>query len=541
MLTRLRIQNLAVIAECEIAFEAGFTVLTGETGAGKSIIIDAISMLMGQPADEGLIRTGADSAVVEGTFSIATPIPELTSYLEDTPELVVYRRISREKPGVMRLNGITVPLKQVRSVMNALIGITGQHDQLALFGTDHQLRLVDQFAVQWGIADVMAQYRGLFKEWTDVNMRYEALRTTEGQLAQKIDFLQFQIDDIGQYELKADEEAELNQTKKELNQHTAIGTQLRDADQALAQMDTAAQRYIAALKKITPVVAQFTPLLEAATTVLLTIEEHSEQVARYQRSTAGLNDMDIDAIESRLDILFKLKTKYKALDVPALVQRYNDMIAERDELLQFEATSNRLESQRGELQTKLRQLASDLHEIRTKAALHISDAVSKKLSDLGFNQAHFEIKMSLDLDRLTPAGTTAVEMQIAPNPGEGLKPLGKVASGGELSRIMLAVNSVFFELNPTPTLIFDEVDAGVGGLTALRIGEQLKLTAVHAQVFCITHLPQIAQHADTHLLIEKQVADGQTFTTVRPLGADARTNELKRMVGGDQVVARVSR
>jgi len=539
MLTTLHIQNLAVIAECDIEFNSGFTVLTGETGAGKSIIIDAISLLMGQAADEGLIRTGADSAVVEGTFMLPHVIPELAPFIEDTNELIVYRRVSRGKPAITRVNGHAIPLKQLRQVMKSVVGITGQHDQLALFGADYQLRLVDQFATRWGIDSIISDYKVVFKEWSDVNARYAALVSSEGQLAQKIDFLHYQIADISQYALKDDEEESLNRIKKDLNHRTLVVTQLKESLSALNQLTTASHRYIAALKKVVPVLDQFNPLLEAANEMHLLAEDHSDQLEQYKEATANLDHMDVDDVEARLDIIFKLKTKYKALDLHALLYQLEVMKAECEELQQFESTSARLETQRHQLLTQLHGLAQKIHEIRHLAATHISESVCKKLHELGFNQANFKVDLQLDLAKLTVSGATVVDMQIAPNPGEDPKPLGKVASGGELSRIMLAVNSVFFELNPTPTLIFDEVDAGVGGLTALRIGELLKLTSKDAQVFCITHLPQIAQNGDHHLYIDKQVRDGQTYTVVTALAESARTDELRRMVGGDQVVARV--
>ena len=541
MLTTLRIQNLAVIAECDIEFNAGFTVLTGETGAGKSIVIDAISLLMGHPGDEGLIRTGADSAVVEGSFLLPHSSPELTALMEGSDELIVYRRVSRGKPAINRINGQAIPLKQLRQVMKSVVGITGQHDQLALFGAEYQLRLVDQFANAWGIDALLTDYKVTFREWTDVTARYNGLVSSEGQLAQKIDFLQFQIDDISQYQLKEDEEETLSTIKKDLNHRTLVVTQLREAVSALSQMTTVSHRYITALKKVVPVLDQFNSLLEAANDMQLMAEDHSDQLERYRQATANLDQMDVDAVEARLDILFKLKTKYKALDLHSLLHQLEVMKSDRDELQQFESTSTRLESQRETLLVRLRELATETHHIRERAGAQISESVSKKLEELGFNQSDFKVHLDLDLSRLTATGATVVEMQIAPNPGEDRKPLGKVASGGELSRIMLAVNSVFFELNPTPTLIFDEVDAGVGGLTALRIGELLKLTSKSAQVFCITHLPQIAQNGDHHLLIEKQVREGQTFTVVTSLLPSDRTDELRRMVGGDSVVAKVAR
>ncbi len=541
MLTTLRIENLAVIAECDIEFNSGFTVLTGETGAGKSIVIDAISLLMGHSGDEGLIRTGADAAVVEGAFFLPDPTPELAALMEDSNELIVYRRISRGKPAITRINGQAIPLKQLRQVMKSVVGITGQHDQLALFGAEYQLRLIDQFANAWGIETILTEYKANFREWTDVTARYNSLVSSEGQLAQKIDFLQFQIDDISQHQLKDDEEETLNGIKKDLNHRTLVVTQLKEALSALNQLTTVSHRYITALKKVVPVLDQFNGLLEAANDMQLMAEDHSDQLERYRQATANLDQMDVDAVEARLDILFKLKTKYKALDLHSLLHQLEVMKAERDELLQFESTSTRLEAQRETLLTRLHELATAIHEIRERAGAHISESVSKKLEELGFNQADFKVQLDLDLSRLTATGATVAEMQIAPNPGEDRKALGKVASGGELSRIMLAVNSVFFELNPTPTLIFDEVDAGVGGLTALRIGELLKLTSKSAQVFCITHLPQIAQNGDHHLLIEKQVREGQTFTVVTSLASTDRTDELRRMVGGDAVVAKVAR
>lgn len=540
MLTNLKIQNLAVISECEIEFGPGFTVLTGETGAGKSIIIDAISLLMGIGSGESLIRTGEDIATVEGIFLLDTLSPELESFVDEDRELIVYRRISRGKPGVIRVNGQAIAAKQLKVIMKSVVGITGQHDQLALFGADYQLRLVDQFAETLGIGDCLARYRDAYKDWQAVKVQYDQLVSSEGQLSQKIGFLQFQIDDIDQHHFVAEEEEELNRAKKELNQQAQVGTQVSDAIGALTQIETAAHRYSAVLKKVTPVLTQFASLAESANELILVAEDHIDQLEKYRQSVAGFESMDVDAIESRLDVIFKLKTKYKALDLPALIRHLDSMKAEVAALTAFETTSQELLERKTALELTVVSLARELGGIRSSAAETISQLVREKLIELGFNQAEFIVDVQFDASRLTSLGGSTVEMQIAPNPGEAVKPLNKVASGGELSRIMLAINAVFFELNPMPTLIFDEVDAGVGGLTALRIGELLKLIARSSQVFCITHLPQIAQLGDCHFVIEKRVANGRTATSLTAVGGDDRSAELRRMVGGDVVVAQVS-
>ncbi len=536
MLHTLRIQNLAVIADAELEFDLGFTALTGETGAGKSIIIDAISLLLGAPADEGLIRTGSDAAVVEGVFTISAPIPELSQYIDDSLELIVYRRISRRKPSVARINGQSVSLKQLKATLKSLVGITGQHDQLGLFSADTQLKVVDQFIPADRYAQLMTTFRSVYADWAACRAKLTGLQSDAHQLAQKIAFLQFQIDDISQYEFAEDEESRLLALKRSVNQQTQIATQLDDASGALDRMMAAAQAYVGAFKKINPVPDPIGPLVTAAPELIAQLEDYSLQLSRFQAEMADLTDVDIDAVESRLDVIFKLKTKYKMLDLPALVSHLNSLITEREALVAFDTTAADLDAQLAQLTVQISDAADALHHARVAAAANISQAVQGKLSELGFNQAVFHVDAQIDLVKLGSNGATAIEMRIAPNPGEPPKPLGKIASGGELSRIMLAINAVLFEMNPTPTLIFDEVDAGVGGLTALKIGELLRLISQNAQVFCITHLPQIAKKATHHWVIEKVVRENQTYTQVSPLSDDDRPAELRRMVGGDEVV-----
>lgn len=540
MLNQLRIQNFAIISELELDLSHGFSVLTGETGAGKSIVVDAIGLLLGNSGSEEWIRSGADSAVIEGHFVISYVSEEWAPWIESDRQVVVLRKLVRGKPSVTRVNGQTISLKQLKMMMKSLIGITGQHDQMGLLDPSVQLAIIDSFLDDEATVRRKA-LSTIVSEWKSLSRELKELQESDLQADQKIEFLRFQIADIESFDFKLNEEDELIQIKKA---HAHSGLIQSQADMAMGAMDaiqTDVYRLDGALKKLKSIDSYFEDMANGVSDIAVTIADYSAKLADYVTSVSGGEHRDIDAIEGRLDVIFKVKHKYKVQSLDALndvlVRAKSElaMLTDRDEMV------SEVTAKRDAVFAAVENESRWIHSHRVATSEMLRSRVEQRLVELGFMHAMVDIRVEWNGHAITESGASVVSIFISPNPGDKPKPIEKIASGGELSRIMLAFNSVFFEKHPTDTLIFDEVDTGVGGLTALKIGELLKLTAAKAQVIVVTHLPQIAQMADHHFLIEKSVLDGATHTSVSPISDDRRTDELKRMVGGEVVVERILR
>ncbi|NBV42163.1 hypothetical protein EBR96_05275, partial [bacterium] len=394
MLISLRIQNLAVIESCEIDFRRGFTVLTGETGAGKSIIIDAISLLMGQPAGEDMIRAGKETALVEGIFNIE-PLPiELEEFKNDDGTIIIQRRITQGRPSVGRINGQTVPIKTLRHLTKTLIGITGQHDQLSLFETDAQRQIVDRFAssanaefLHW-----VQRYQNGYIQLLDLTSRRNRLRQSDADLAQKIDFLKFQIDDISQHQLQMEEDDTLTQQKRDLTHRQTLETHLNTALLQLDQLLDMSGQYAATLQKLIPLLPVSSEFAMTLPEMDVRLTDQRNILGDHLRTFSTLDSLDIDAIEARLDVLFKLKVKYKEQTVEGLLSRLDKLQSELKHLENAEESGANLDREIGEVTQLLTEWATAIHDERVRAAHRISAKVESKLKELGFSGAQFNIQ-----------------------------------------------------------------------------------------------------------------------------------------------------
>ena len=532
MLRLLHIENIAVIEQADILFEDGFNVMTGETGAGKSIVIDAISAILGERAYRDMIRTGCGKASVRAVFD---RVPELAWFAEnDVPyedELTVQREIYLDGKNVCRVNGLPVSVGVLKKLGLQLINIHGQHDSAALFDENYHLSFLDSFACNENLLEV---YRQKYQSLQALRREMERLSMDESEKLRRMENLKYQIEEISRAALKAGEDETLEARRKLLQNAEKLSDGLEEASRCLnggedsngaASLLAQAER---ALAKLTRFDESLTALHDTVVDLMYQVQDAAEQASDRIYAMSYSAD-ELERIEERLDIIHRLRRKYGATceDILAYLDRAK---AELDEI---EFADEKMEQLRKKEKAALREAkdaAMALRESRKQAASGLAERVLKELADLDMKKVQFSCEFTET--ELSPLGADAVAFYMSANLGEALKPLNKVASGGELARIMLALKNVLAERDHVPTLIFDEVDTGVSGRAAQHVAEKLKSVSKSKQVLCVTHLPQLAALADTHLLIAKAEHDGRTFTTVTPLDFEGRKRELARIIGG---------
>ena len=535
MLRLLHIENIAVIEQADILFEDGFNVMTGETGAGKSIVIDAISAILGERAYRDMIRTGCGKASVRAVFD---RVPELKWFAEnDVPyedELTVQREIYLDGKNVCRVNGLPVSVGVLKKLGLQLINIHGQHDSAALFDENYHLSFLDSFACN---EDLLEAYRQKYQSLQALRREMERLSMDESEKLRRMETLKYQIEEISRAALKAGEDETLEARRKLLQNAEKLSDGLEEASLCLnggedsdgaASLLAQAER---ALAKLTRFDESLTALHDTVADLMYQVQDAAEQASDRIYAMSYSAD-ELERIEERLDIIHRLRRKYGATceDILAYLDRAK---AELDEI---EFADEKMEQLRKKEKAALREAmdaAMALRESRKQAAAGLAERVLKELADLDMKKVRFSCEFTET--ELSPLGTDAVAFYMSANLGEALKPLNKVASGGELARIMLALKNVLAERDHVPTLIFDEVDTGVSGRAAQHVAEKLKSVSKTKQVLCVTHLPQLAALADTHLLIAKAERDGRTFTTVTPLDFEGRKRELARIIGGASI------
>ena len=532
MLRLLHIENIAVIEQADILFEDGFNVMTGETGAGKSIVIDAISAILGERAYRDMIRTGCGKASVRAVFD---RVPELAWFSENgvpyEDELTVQREIYLDGKNVCRVNGLPVSVGVLKKLGLQLINIHGQHDSAALFDENYHLSFLDSFACN---EDLLEVYRQKYQSLQALRREMERLSMDESEKLRRMETLKYQIEEISRAALKAGEDETLEARRKLLQNAEKLSDGLEEASRCLnggedsdgaASLLAQAER---ALAKLTRFDESLTALHDTVADLMYQVQDAAEQAGDRIYAMSYSAD-ELERIEERLDIIHRLRRKYGATceDILAYLDRAK---AELDEI---EFADEKMEQLRKKEKAALHEAmdaAMALRESRKQAAAGLAERVLKELADLDMKKVRFSCEFTET--ELSPLGADAVAFYMSANLGEALKPLNKVASGGELARIMLALKNVLAERDHVPTLIFDEVDTGVSGRAAQHVAEKLKSVSKSKQVLCVTHLPQLAALADTHLLIAKAEHDGRTFTTVTPLDFEGRKRELARIIGG---------
>ena len=537
MLSSLQIENVAVIQKAEVHFEPGLNVLTGETGAGKSILIDSINAILGNRTSKDLVRTGAAKAVIRAAFeqvpSAVLDKLEQSGY-ERSEALLLSREITAEGKSSCRINGMPATAAVLRDLCGGLININGQHDSVGLLNPAHHLGILDDYAQN---RTVFQEYYALYRELVRVKRELDALITDEAEKQRKIDLLQYQVQEIEDAGLTAGEEQTLENRRKVLSNASAIRDRLAQSYALLSGSDDAAGAVdlLGEASNAVDAAAQLDPALTAAAGQLLDLYYNAKDVAADligRLDTYDTNDAELDEVEQRLDLLYRLKRKYGSTveDVIAFGQKARE---ELDNIQHSQQRYDALQAEKLRLYTKAREKAEVLTQTRLKAFEELNTRISGTLDFLNMPG----VRMTLRHTRgpLASHGQDSVEFYISTNPGEAPKPLAKIASGGELSRITLAIKNAMADKDAVPTVIYDEIDSGVSGKAAGRIGEVLRQSAQGHQILCITHTAQIAALADCHLLIQKNVSNERTYTEIHPLDENGRVEALARLISGDHV------
>lgn len=541
MLDSLYIKNVALIRELNVELSDGFTVFTGETGAGKSIIIDSIGLLLGKNVSKDLIRSGEDDASVSGIISGIDEEKKLFlreyGLSPDSEDLLfIQKDISRASKSATRINARTVTSSIQKEVIPSFINIHGQNEGQALFKTKNQISILDSFADD---EELLIKYSEIYKKLKETEKLLSKLKDDDSEMLRRADMLRFQAEDIKSAKLRIGESEELEENKKRLLADEKIRKYASLAYRAIYSNEkgmSATDMLGKASSAIDYLISYF-PSLEGCDEKMAEIISELTDIAEKVRETLPEHDEDpsvlLDKIESRLDRIEKLKRKYSK-DEAEILDYLKNISEELDRMENSSILIEKYTAELDTLKTKALEYAEEIHSLRQKSAKEISLRICDVLAFLDMPKVKFEIEVR-HTDKLLPNGCDEIEFMISPNPGEPLLPMEKIASGGELSRIMLAVKSVLAENDRIPTLIFDEIDTGISGKTSRKIGIKLKELSKHAQIICITHSAQIASLADTHFKISKTEANGRTETTLKKLTLNERVDEIARILGGIEI------
>ena len=535
MLNLLHIENIAVIESADISFGTGFNVLTGETGAGKSIVIDAISAILGERAYRDMIRTGEEKASVRAVFSQVAPLDWFNENgVPYDPETVIQRDIFLDGKNVCRVNGTLVSVTMLRKLGIQLMNIHGQHDSASLFDEENHLIFLDDFSSNQALREA---YQEKYQAVAALRREIQRMTMDEGEKLRRMETLQYQIAEIEKAELEPGEDEALEERRKLLQNAERLSKGMDEAVEALyggeesdgaAGLLTQAEHALGRLSRFSD---SFTSLHERVTDLMYQVRDAAEE-AKDMRDDLSYSADELEQIESRLDVIYRLRKKYGTT-----CQEILDYLEKaRKELADIEFADDRLERLKQKLQKAEQEAwaaAEALRQNRRENAEIMSARILQELKELDMPRVQFRCQFR-ELE-LQPNGADAVAFYLSANAGEALKPLSKVASGGELARIMLSMKNVLAEKDQIATLIFDEVDTGVSGRAAQKVAEKLRKLAQHKQVLCVTHLPQMAALADTHMLISKCERDGRTYTSVTPLDTEGRKRELARIIGGTHI------
>ena len=537
MLSSLQIENVAVIQKAEVHFKPGLNVLTGETGAGKSILIDSINAILGNRTSKDLVRTGASKAVIRAAFE-QVPDAVLNSLekagYERSDALMLSREITAEGKSTCRINGMPATASVLRELCGGLININGQHDSVGLLNPARHLGILDDYAQNDA---EFQEYYVLYRELVRIKRELDAMITDEAEKQRKIDLLSYQVQEIEDAGLTAGEEQTLESRRKILANASAIRDKIAQSYALLSGDDesSGAVDLLGEASHAIDTAAQLDDALAAASSQLLDLYYNAKDVAADligRLDSYDTNDAELDEIEQRLDLIYKLKRKYG--DTVEDVIEFGQNA--REELERIQSSQERHDHLQAE-KRRLYTLAREKAEALTQTRLHAFEALNKRISGtLDFlNMPGVRMTLRHTRGPLASHGQDSIEFYISTNPGEAPKPLAKIASGGELSRITLAIKNAMADKDAVPTVIYDEIDSGVSGKAASRIGEVLRQSAEGHQILCITHTAQIAALADCHLLIQKNITNERTYTEIHPLDENGRVEALARLISGDHV------
>lgn len=541
MLLQLNITNFALIEKLSISFNEGFNVFSGETGAGKSIIIDAINFVLGGKFNRDLIRTGETKTYVEAVFTIDNHrtkevLKELEIEYDDI--VIISRETFSTGRSIIKVNGKSIIVSALKALSETLLDIHGQHENQNLLDGSKHIDYLDNF-IGTSIEEKLNRYSLLFKELNEIKERIYKLQGNDGERDKIVNYLKYQIEEINAAKLRPEEDKELQERYQILTHAEKISSVLNmsynilnnGVDSGVSVFDGLGSiiKELRGIEKHIDAVKEISNSLEEA---YYNIEQNISEIRNLKDSVYYDND-ELAAINNRMYLIGSYKKKYgNTIDE---ILQYKDRIQrEYEELINSEEIVNSLKQEQSQLEKKIRLLAQEMHDIRLKSAELLEKKVKEELSYIGLEKSIFKINVEKE-DKITSKGFDKVIFMISANPGEPLKPLEKVASGGELSRIMLALKTVFVDKDMIPTVIFDEIDVGISGRIAQRVAEKMFLISIKHQVLCVTHLPQIAAMSEEHFLVYKDVKDEKTYTGVKNLPQDEKEYEIARMIGGAEV------
>jgi DNA repair protein RecN (Recombination protein N) len=535
VLNLLRIKNLALVEELEWQMAPGFIAVTGETGAGKSIIIGALQLLLGERADKSLIRTGADFCTVEAAFS-GDDLQKLNSRLAEAGvepcegDLIIKRTLSASGANRQFINGSPTTLSILKNLGDELVDLHGPHDHQSLLSPETQLELLDSFA---RAGEQLDKYRKHYLQLQTLTAEHAALNTAETAREQELDLLRHQINEITAANLVAGEEEEIksrykltSNSKRLIELANAIANKLSEADDSVLSQLAETRRLLRELEKIDNSISQFGSAHETA---VVELSEIASSLSQYAEKL-DLDPAQLAALEQRVSLFETLKRKYGRSIAEVIA--FGKHAAERlGEIEGRDAELERLAKEIENVRAEMNRAGEALRKLRAKTAPKLSDTIRKNLVDLGFHQAEFEAKLNAR-DEPRASGFDSVELLFSPNPGEPLKPLRAIASSGEISRLMLAIKSALAAHDAIPLLVFDEIDTNVGGEIAHAVGAKMQRLGCGHQVICITHLPQVAATASSHFVVTKEVTRGRTYSQLNEVSGKGRREEIARMLGG---------
>ncbi|CAH1850430.1 DNA repair protein RecN [Convivina intestini] len=542
ILAELIIENFAIIDKVDLKLDEGMTVLTGETGAGKSIIIDALSMLVGGRANSGMIRLGAQKAVLQAIFDLNHPDGQLLALLSsqgiavDDAQLIISREFNLKGRNTIRINGMVVNLKTLAQVGRYLVDIQGQHDTQRLLDADEHLPLLDQYAGE-ELMQVKRQYQGIFKQFKQLNQQINDLKHNQQATNQRLDLLRFQQEELSQAALKAGEEDELLEQRAKLHNFKKIADSLQLAQEILNgnseislvdQLGTAKN----AVDTASGFDGDYQNLNQTLTDSYYAMQEASRDL-NERLDSLSFDENDLLAIDDRLQLIHQLERKY-GNSVAEILAYQRQVEKELDDWDSSGLDLGQLTEKKAALKEQVQTSAQHLHQLRQAAGEQLAQEVNQQLADLLMNEALFEVHLT-PIDGFLPSGNDQVSFHVRTNLGEAMGPLVKIASGGEASRLMLALKTALIAQEPVETVVFDEIDTGVSGRVAGAIASKMLAIAQRCQVLAITHLPQVAAAADHHYYIEKQAVAKRTITQVELLDEPGRQTALARMLSGDQI------
>lgn len=535
LLQLLRIKNLALVEDLEWELAPGFTAITGETGAGKSIIIGALQLLLGERADKTLIRTGTETCTVEAIVS-GDDVAQFNRRFEEAGiepsdgELILKRSLALSGVNRQFINGSPTTLANLKTLGDDLVDLHGPHDHQSLLSPERQLDLLDAFA---GAGEARRRFSEIFRTLRTLEDEHAALDTAETAREQELDLLRHQANEITAANLSAEEEEQIDaryklasNSKRLIELASAVANNLAEADDAIVTQLGETQKLLRELERLDPAMSAAANAHEGA---LLELSEIARDLGRYAEKL-DLDPQQLSELESRVSQFESLKRKYGG--TIAEVIAFGERAAERMRKIEGrDEELTRLAREMDEHRASLRKAGETLRKLRAKAAPRLSETVRRNLRDLGFRQSQFEARLT-PIEPARASGFDAVELLFSPNPGEPLKPLRTIASSGEISRLMLAIKSALAAQDAVPLLVFDEIDANVGGEIAHAVGARMRELAAKHQVLCITHLPQVAAAATSHFIVTKEVKGGRTFSQLREVSGKARREEIARMLGG---------